>query len=124
MLPVGNTEMTLLAYRRMLRAMQSADNTEITLLAYRRMLRAQSADPGMSSQLCPEEFGDVRLQQLLSDSSWHHRPAPKPVDTAGLPLAFISFGSHPWHLVHASLFIRSCTSGKTGQLISLLREAI
>lgn len=110
-------------------------NPEMTLLPYRDEEGCwgqctKCPNPvGMSSQPCPEEIGAARLQQLLSDSSWHHRPAPKPVDTAELPLAFISSGSHPWHLVHASLFIKpgisgSSLPGKTGQLIPLLKEAI
>lgn len=63
-----------------------------------------------------------------SDSSWHPRPALKPIDTESLPLAFISFGSRPWHVVCASLFIMSCISsslpGKIRQLIFLLKEVI
>jgi len=69
----------------------------------------------MRPRWCVGKIWDARLQQLLSDSLRHHRPALKPVDTEGLPLAFISFGSHPWHVVHAFLFIMSCISESASQ---------
>lgn len=80
----------------------------------------------MRPEQCPREMWGARLQQLLSGSSWHHRPTLKPIDTWGTPTDFYQL----WLTSLASgscLFIynvRGSLPGKIRQLISSLKEAI